>query len=152
MVVCLWAGRSLSKGVVIERFDAVPDIGGRAVEFRTAVAQTAEVAVAIDDVQNPLAIALGRAAVEAGHSALFVSATSLLASLARAQLEGKLADQTAFCAKPKLLVADELGYRPLEKQTAHLFFQLVSRRTNEAARSSPPTRPSRSGATSSATR
>ena len=75
-----------------------------------------------------LAIALGRAAVEAGHSALFVTATSLLAQLSRAQLEGKLADQIAFYAKPKLLVVDELGYLPLDKQTAHLFFQLVSRR------------------------
>jgi DNA replication protein DnaC len=75
-----------------------------------------------------LAIGLGRAAVESGHSALFVTATSLLAQLSRAQLEGKLAEQIAFYAKPKLLVVDELGYLPLEKQTAHLFFQLVSRR------------------------
>jgi DNA replication protein DnaC len=75
-----------------------------------------------------LAIALGRAAVEAGHSALFVTATALLAALSRAQLEGKLAEQIAFYAKPKLLVVDELGYLPLEKQTANLFFQLVSRR------------------------
>jgi DNA replication protein DnaC len=75
-----------------------------------------------------LAIALGRAAVEAGHSVLFVTATSLLATLSRAQLEGKLADQIGFYSKPKLLVVDELGYLPLEKQTAHLFFQLVSRR------------------------
>ena len=75
-----------------------------------------------------LAIALGRAAVEAGHSVLFVTATSLLAALSRAQVEGKLADQISFYSKPKLLVVDELGYLPLEKQTAHLFFQLVSRR------------------------
>ncbi len=75
-----------------------------------------------------LAIALGRAAVEAGHSTLFVTATSLLTALARAQLDGKLADQIGFYSKPKLLVVDELGYLPLEKQTAHLFFQLVSRR------------------------
>jgi DNA replication protein DnaC len=75
-----------------------------------------------------LAIALGRAAVEAGHSALFVTATALLTALSRAQLEGKLAEQIAFYAKPKLLIVDELGYLPLEKQTAHLFFQLVSRR------------------------
>jgi DNA replication protein DnaC len=75
-----------------------------------------------------LAIALGRAAVEAGHSVLFVTATALLAALSRAQVEGKLAEQIAFYAKPKLLVVDELGYLPLEKQTAHLFFQLVSRR------------------------
>lgn len=75
-----------------------------------------------------LAIALGRAVVEAGSSVLFVTATSLLAQLSRAQLEGKLADQIGFYSKPKLLVVDELGYLPLEKQTAHLFFQLVSRR------------------------
>jgi len=75
-----------------------------------------------------LAIALGRAAVEAGHSVLFVTATALLAALARAQLDGKLADVIAFYSKPKLLIVDELGYLPLEKQTAHLFFQLVSRR------------------------
>lgn len=75
-----------------------------------------------------LAIGLGRAAVEAGHSVLFVTATALLASLSRGQAEGKVADQIAFYAKPKLLIVDELGYLPLEKQTAHLFFQLVSRR------------------------
>jgi DNA replication protein DnaC len=75
-----------------------------------------------------LAIALGRAAVEAGHSVLFVTATALIGALARGQAEGKLAEQLGFYAKPKLLVVDELGYLPFEKQTAHLFFQLVTRR------------------------
>lgn len=75
-----------------------------------------------------LAIALGRACVEAGHSVLFVTATALLAGLARAHSDAKLAEQIVFYAKPKLLVIDELGYLPLEKHTAHLFFQLVSRR------------------------
>src|SRR5713101_7981720 len=53
-----------------------------------------------------LAIALGRAVVEAGHSVLFTSATALLGALSR----------------------DELGYLPFEKRSAHLFFQLVARR------------------------
>ena len=75
-----------------------------------------------------LAIALGRAVVESGHSVLFVTATALLASLSRAAAEGKLGEQITFFSKPKLLVVDELGYLPLEKQTANLFFQLVSRR------------------------
>ena len=30
--------------------------------------------------------------------------------------------------KPKLLIVDELGYLPLERESGHLFFQLVSRR------------------------
>jgi len=75
-----------------------------------------------------LAIALGRAAIETGHSALFVTATALIASLAKAHLEGRLAEQLAFFAKPKLLIVDELGYLPLERASAHVFFQLVTRR------------------------
>ena len=75
-----------------------------------------------------LAIALGRAAVEAGHSVLFTSATALLAALARAESEGQLAERLCFYAKPKLLVIDELGYLPFERRSAHLFFQLVARR------------------------
>ncbi len=75
-----------------------------------------------------LAIALGRAAVETGHSTLFVSATTLLAQLSRAEVEGKLADQLSFFGKPKLLIVDELGYLPFEKRSANLFFQLITRR------------------------
>lgn len=75
-----------------------------------------------------LAIALGRAAVETGHSTLFVSATALLARLARAETEGQLADTLGFFAKPKLLIIDELGYLPFERRSAHLCFQLVARR------------------------
>jgi len=75
-----------------------------------------------------LAIALGRAAVEHGHSVLFVTATALLTALARAESEGQLVDKLTFFAKPKLLVIDELGYLPFEQRAAHLFFQLVARR------------------------
>jgi DNA replication protein DnaC len=75
-----------------------------------------------------LAVALGRAAVEAGHSVLFTSATALLAALARAESESQLSDKITFYAKPRLLVIDELGYLPFEKRSAHLFFQLVARR------------------------
>jgi len=75
-----------------------------------------------------LAIALGRSAVESGHSTLFTSATALLSTLAKAESEGQLPDKLTFFAKPKLLVIDELGYLPFERRSAHLFFQLVARR------------------------
>ncbi len=75
-----------------------------------------------------LAIALGRAAIETGHTVLFITATALIASLAKAHAENRLADQLAFYAKPKLLIIDELGYLPLERASAHVFFQLVTRR------------------------
>jgi DNA replication protein DnaC len=47
-----------------------------------------------------LAIALGRAAIETGHTVLFVTATALIAALAKAHAENRLADQLAFFAKP----------------------------------------------------
>jgi DNA replication protein DnaC len=75
-----------------------------------------------------LAIALGRAVVEAGHTVLFTSATALIAGLSKAETEGKLGEQLSFLAKPKLLIVDELGYLPFERRSAHLFFQLVARR------------------------
>jgi DNA replication protein DnaC len=75
-----------------------------------------------------LAIAPGRAVVEAGHTVLFTSATALIAGLSKAETEGKLGEQLSFLAKSKLLIVDELGYLPFERRSAHLFFQLVARR------------------------
>jgi DNA replication protein DnaC len=80
-----------------------------------------------------LAIGLGRAAVEAGYTVLFTSATALLGALSKAETEGQLAERLAFYAKPKLLVVDELGYLPFEKRSAHLFFQLIARRYEKGA-------------------
>ena len=50
-----------------------------------------------------LAIALGRAVVEAGHSVLFTSATALLAALSKGETDGQLSDRLMFYTKPKLL-------------------------------------------------
>lgn len=80
-----------------------------------------------------LAIGLGRACVEAGHSVLFTGATALLAALANAESDGHLADKLTFHAKPKLLLVDDLGYLPVERRAAHLFFQLVARRYERCA-------------------
>jgi DNA replication protein DnaC len=80
-----------------------------------------------------LAIALGRAAVETGHSVLFTSATALLAALAKAETDGQLPERLTYYTKPKLLIIDELGYLPFERRSAHLFFQLVARRYERAS-------------------
>lgn len=75
-----------------------------------------------------LAVAIGRQAILAGYSVLFVPAPTLVAQLAKAHSEGKLEDRLLQFSKPKLLIVDELGYLPFEPNAAHLFFQLVSRR------------------------
>lgn len=75
-----------------------------------------------------LAIALGRQAVLQGYSVLYVQAAHLLAALKQAQLEGRLEEKLSHFTKPKLLIVDELGYLPFEREVSHLFFQLVARR------------------------
>jgi DNA replication protein DnaC len=75
-----------------------------------------------------LAIGLGRAAVERGHTARFTTATALLAPLGKAESEGALDAKLAEYCKPRLLIVDEPGYLPFERRAAHLFFQLVNRR------------------------
>lgn len=75
-----------------------------------------------------LAVGLGRAAITRGYSTLFVPASALVADLSKAHQDGELDERIAFYAKPKLLIVDEIGYLPLEKDAAHLFFQLVARR------------------------
>lgn len=42
-----------------------------------------------------LAVALGRAVVEAGHSVLFVTATTLISALSKAQSEGRWPSSSA---------------------------------------------------------
>ncbi|BCH30304.1 hypothetical protein MesoLjLc_22340 [Mesorhizobium sp. L-8-10] len=75
-----------------------------------------------------LAVAIGREAIVAGHTVLFVLAPALVAQLAKAHAEGRLEERLMHLSKPKLLIVDELGYLPFEPDAAHLFFQLVSRR------------------------
>jgi DNA replication protein DnaC len=80
-----------------------------------------------------LAVAIGREAIVAGYTVLFTPSTTLVAQLARGQVDGRLEERLTHYAKPKLLIVDELGYLPFEPDAAHLFFQLVSRRYERGA-------------------
>ena len=80
-----------------------------------------------------LAVAIGRDVIVAGYSVLFVPATTLVATLAKAQGEARLEDKLPQLAKPKLLIVDALGDLPFEPDAAHLFFQRVSRRCEHGA-------------------
>lgn len=75
-----------------------------------------------------LAVALGIKAIEAGYRVLFVTAAHLIANLTRAMAEGKLEDKLKLYTAPRLLIIDEIGYLPIDRAGANLFFQLISRR------------------------
>ena len=48
--------------------------------------------------------------------------------LKRAQQENRLERQLQQFSYPKVLIVDEIGYLPLNRQEASLFFRLVARR------------------------
>jgi len=75
-----------------------------------------------------LAIGLGRKVIEQGATCLFVPAMGLVAQLTRSEMEGRLEERLTHLAKPAVLVIDEVGFLPFERQAANLLFQLVNRR------------------------
>ena len=75
-----------------------------------------------------LAIALGLKACQAQKRVLFYSAEGLTEELAAAEISGTLNKKLDTLILIDLLIIDELGYLTLNKETAKLFFQLISRR------------------------
>lgn len=75
-----------------------------------------------------LAVSLGIKAIEAGYRVLFTSAAQLIATLTKALAEGRLDEKLKLYTTPRLLIIDEIGYLPIERIGANLFFQLISRR------------------------
>lgn len=75
-----------------------------------------------------LAVALGIKAIHQGRRVLFASATSLVAVLAKAYQENRLEEKLKAFSQAHLLIVDELGYIPVDRHGANLFFQLVCRR------------------------
>ena len=80
-----------------------------------------------------LAIGLGVKAAEAGHRVLFLTLEELMTRLKRAQQENRLEKQLQQLTYPKVLIIDEIGYLPLNRQEASLFFRLVARRYEKAS-------------------
>lgn len=76
--------------------------------------------------KSHLAIALGVEAVRAGKSVYFSSLAEIVASMAKAEREGNLAQRVRFLARNSLLIVDEIGYLPIGSNGGNLFFQLIN--------------------------
>jgi DNA replication protein DnaC len=75
-----------------------------------------------------LAVGLGLKAIEHGYRVLFTTAAAMIAKLTAALSEGKLEEKLKLFTVPRLLIVDEIGYLPIDRSGANLFFQLISRR------------------------
>ncbi len=80
-----------------------------------------------------LATALGILAVKAGHAVYFTTLTDLISSLTKAERENNLVSRLRYINRAPLLIIDEVGYLPIEKNGANLFFQLVNGRYEKGA-------------------
>lgn len=80
-----------------------------------------------------LAIALGVKAVEAGHKVLFLTLETMMSRLVRARQENRIERQLQQFIYPKVLILDEMGYLPMNREEAGLFFRLLTRRYEKAS-------------------
>ncbi len=75
-----------------------------------------------------LASALGYQACLKGHTVLFTSAIDTINNLIAAQHTGTLKQELKKYLRPSLIILDELGYLPIDKNGADLLFQIISAR------------------------
>lgn len=75
-----------------------------------------------------LAVAIGIAAAKKRVSTYFIKCHDLIQQLKKAKLENRLDDRLKHFCKYKLLIIDELGYLPIDKEDSKLFFQLIDMR------------------------
>jgi DNA replication protein DnaC len=80
-----------------------------------------------------LAISLAIAAAESGRRVYYGTLVGLIESLENARSAGQLARRLRVLSHPALLIVDEIGYLPLSRDGAVLFFQLINQRYEHAS-------------------
>ncbi len=75
-----------------------------------------------------LSIGLGIKACMSKYRVIFTSASKLLEELEVSLKSGILTDKLLYYSRLHLLIIDELGYMPINKNQANLLFQLISMR------------------------
>jgi DNA replication protein DnaC len=75
-----------------------------------------------------LATSIGIAAAKKRTSTYFIKCNDLIMNLKRARMENRLESRLKHYSKYKLLIIDEIGYLPIDREDAKLFFQLIDLR------------------------
>lgn len=75
-----------------------------------------------------LATAIGIQSARARYSTYFISFEALMNQLKKSLNENRLENRMKFFSKYKVLIIDEIGYMPIDSDSANLFFQLIAKR------------------------
>lgn len=78
--------------------------------------------------KSHLAVSIGIEAANARKITYFITCHNLIMQLNKAHSENRLEQKLKTLSKYKLLIIDEIGYLPVDKQGANLLFQLITRR------------------------
>jgi len=76
--------------------------------------------------KSHLGIAFGRIAVEKGYKVCFERVTNLIKLLKTAEVQKTSEYRIRRIMKSDLVIIDEIGYTPIEKREANLFFNMIS--------------------------
>jgi DNA replication protein DnaC len=71
-----------------------------------------------------IAVGLAMEALRRGNLVRYVTLDDLVRDLRKADQLGKLREKLAHHQRPQLLICDEVGYLPLDREDANRFFQL----------------------------
>ncbi len=82
----------------------------------------------VKELANLAFVALALKAIENGQGAYFVRAYDLMEDLRKARIEHNLDRRMRVYLSPKVLVVDEFGFWPYDRESATAFFTLVSAR------------------------
>jgi DNA replication protein DnaC len=80
-----------------------------------------------------LAVSLGLKACSASYRVLFISAQKLIEELMLSVRDGTITQKLLVYSRLNLLIIDELGYMPVNREQANLLFQLISMRYERGA-------------------
>jgi DNA replication protein DnaC len=81
-----------------------------------------------------LAIGLGYLATQAGIKTRFITAADLMLALSAAVRQGNVAETlNRGVLAYRLLIIDEIGYLPMQRDQANLFFQVIAKRYEKGA-------------------
>ena len=75
-----------------------------------------------------LATAIGMEAAKNRQITYFINCNDLITNLKKAYLENRLEDRLRLYSKYKVLIIDEVGFLPIDKQGANMLFQLINKR------------------------
>ena len=80
-----------------------------------------------------LAVSIGIAAAKKRYLTYFISCQDLIMQLKKAHNENRLEQRLKQFCKYRLLIIDEIGYLPVDRDGANLFFQLIAKRYEETS-------------------